>query len=106
MSVKPMAGFDMDQRDPNNLNEHLQVPPFSFYLYWFPANWYWALVGDVGRYYWRTRRYQEYTVRLELFLQMLQGNEKLLLHSAHYLICPLPGLLFRHQLCLSGFSGL
>merc|ERR1711976_804042 len=25
MSVKPMAGFDMDQRDPNNLNEHLQV---------------------------------------------------------------------------------
>jgi hypothetical protein len=25
MSVKPMAGFDMDNRDPNNLNEHLQV---------------------------------------------------------------------------------
>ena len=25
MSVKPMAGFDMDNRDPNNINEHLQV---------------------------------------------------------------------------------
>ena len=25
MSVKPMAGFDMENRDPNNLNEHLQV---------------------------------------------------------------------------------
>ena len=25
MSVKPMAGFDMDNRDPNNINDHLQV---------------------------------------------------------------------------------
>ncbi|TRY62531.1 hypothetical protein TCAL_06295 [Tigriopus californicus] len=25
MSVKSMAGFDLDNRDPNNLNEHLQV---------------------------------------------------------------------------------
>ena len=25
MSIKPMAGFDMENRDPNNLNEHLQV---------------------------------------------------------------------------------
>ena len=32
MSVKPMAGFDMDQRDPNNLNEHLQVPIFFWTL--------------------------------------------------------------------------
>jgi len=25
MSVKPMAGLDMDNRDPNNLGEHIQV---------------------------------------------------------------------------------
>ena len=34
MSVKPMAGFDMENRDPNNLNEHLQV-------YWKYYNCFW-----------------------------------------------------------------
>ena len=42
MSVKPMAGFDMDNRDPNNINDHLQVREAA------------TFVAGLSRYIWNT----------------------------------------------------
>ena len=62
-------------------------------------------IGHVGRHHWWARGYKEYPVCMELFVQVLSRNESLLLHLANHSIWTLPGLLFGHQLCMSGLSG-
>merc|ERR1711971_1481223 len=51
-----------------------------------------------------SQRVSKVPVCMELFVQVLSRNKSLLLHLANHSIWTLPGLLFGHQLCMSGLS--